>query len=83
VIHRDPVRHRVRRATAADPVPYAGGGISESAAPSTFMHNSFRPVGSTSREVPGKGGLLYITEEQFGPDCAGDGKLVIARGSST
>jgi hypothetical protein len=77
-VHRDPVRHRVRRATAADPVPYAGGGISESAAPSTFMHNSFRPVGATSREAPGKGGLLYITEEQFGPDCAGDGKLVIA-----
>jgi hypothetical protein len=77
-VHRDPVRHRIRRATAWDPVPYAGGGISENAAPSTFMHNSFRPVGSTSREAPGKGGLLYVTEENFGPDCAGDGKLVIA-----
>jgi hypothetical protein len=77
-LHWDPVRNRVRVARAWDPVPYAGGGISESSAPSTFTHNSFRPVGSTAHEAPGKGDLLYITEEAFNPDCAGDGKLVIA-----
>ncbi|MFL6051551.1 MAG: LVIVD repeat-containing protein [Actinoallomurus sp.] len=82
-LHWDPVRHTRRVARAWDPVPYAGGGISETAAPSKFMHNSFRPVGSTADEAPGNGDLVYITEEAFNPGCADDGRLVIAslRGS--
>ncbi|GAB3494763.1 LVIVD repeat-containing protein [Amycolatopsis cihanbeyliensis] len=84
----DPVRHRLRWASAVDPVPYAGGGIDELAAESTFMHNSFRPVGrrladgGKSRHGR-RGNLIYVTEEAFEPGCAGDGVLVIAslRGS--
>ncbi|MEV5749032.1 hypothetical protein AB0L00_14540 [Actinoallomurus sp. NPDC052308] len=81
--HWDPVRRTTRVARAWDPVPYAGGGVSETAAPSRFMHNSFRPVGSTADEAPGHGDLVYITEEAFNPGCADDGRLVIAslRGS--
>src|SRR4051812_31645779 len=40
-VHRDPLTNKVRRATAHEPIPYAGGGIAETAAPSRFMHNSF------------------------------------------
>ncbi|TCO53570.1 LVIVD repeat-containing protein [Actinocrispum wychmicini] len=68
-VHRDPVTGKFRRATANNPVPYAGGKISELTAPSTFMHNSYRPPGTN---------LLYITEESFNDGCATDGVLVIA-----
>ncbi|GAA4627136.1 hypothetical protein GCM10023196_038150 [Actinoallomurus vinaceus] len=76
--HWDPVQRTVRVARAWDPVPYAGGGVSEAAAPSRFMHNSFRPVGATAHEAPGGGDLVYATEEAFNPGCADDGRLVIA-----
>ncbi|SDY80346.1 hypothetical protein SAMN05421504_1079 [Amycolatopsis xylanica] len=72
--HRDPVAGGVRRATALKPIPYAGGGISETAAPSKFMHNSLRPVGPRGRF----GQLLYATEESFVDGCAGDGVLTIS-----
>ncbi len=51
----DPIEERYRVATATDPVPYAGGGIEESAAPSSFIHNSDRPVGKDS--IPGVDGV--------------------------
>jgi hypothetical protein len=87
--HRDPLTGRFRKATALDPIPYAGGGIAELAAPSRFMHNSYRPVGRRAHdggdnERFGRGGnLVYVTEENFADGCAGDGVLVIAslRGS--
>lgn len=87
--HRDPLTGKTRRATALNPIPYAGGGIAELAAPSRFMHNSHRPVGRRSadggdNERWGRGGnLIYVTEESFLAGCASDGVLVIAslRGS--
>ncbi|SFO97231.1 hypothetical protein SAMN05421810_101561 [Amycolatopsis arida] len=87
-MHRDPVTGGIRWATPWEPVPYAGGGVSELAAASTFMHNSYRPVGRKLRDGgdvrhgrPGE--LIYVTEEAFEPGCANDGVLVIAslRGS--
>jgi hypothetical protein len=88
-VHRDPLTGKIRRATALDPIPYGGGGISELAAPSRFMHNSHRPVGAREADGGdnarwGRGGnLIYVTEENFADGCAGDGVLVIAslRGS--
>ena len=83
-VHRDPLTDEVRRATAFDPIPYGGGGIEESAAPSAFMHNSDRPVGRDS--IPGAakhgfqpGQLIMATEEAFGsPTCDGVGQFVIS-----
>lgn len=87
-VHRDPLTGKIRRATANNPIPYAGGGISELSAPSKFMHNSQRPVGGRLADggdhaIFGKANLLYVTEESFTAGCAGDGVLVIAslRGS--
>ncbi|QIS12714.1 LVIVD repeat-containing protein [Nocardia arthritidis] len=80
--HNDPVTGQQREATATDPVPYAGGGIAETAAPSRFMHNSFRPIGGRAKDGGGgrfaDGDLIYVTEENFAPGCADDGVLVIA-----
>lgn len=69
----DPLQGRTRLATATNPVPYAGGGIEESAADSRFMHNTERPTGPT-----GSGQLIYSTEEDFQADCASDGQFVIS-----
>ena len=79
-----PIEERYREATATDPVPYAGGGIEESAAPSSFIHNSDRPVGKDS--IPGAarygfkpGELILATEEAFGSNtCDGVGVFAIA-----
>ncbi|WP_410659046.1 LVIVD repeat-containing protein [Amycolatopsis sp. lyj-112] len=81
--HRDPVQGKVRRATAFDPVPYAGGGIEETAAPSKFMHNSFHPAGRRSGDGADSNrwhgrDLVYATEEIFLDGCAGDGVLTIS-----
>ena len=55
-----------------DPVPFAGGAAPKLDMPTSFSHNSFRPVGRTlkdgprpSREHPA-GSLLLHTEEAFG-----------------
>ncbi|WP_378742843.1 LVIVD repeat-containing protein [Nocardia brasiliensis] len=82
-MHKDPVTGKHRVASPSDPVPYAGGGIKETAAPSKFMHNSFRPVGNRAKDGGGtgnwgNGNLIYATEESFLDGCAGDGVLVIA-----
>ncbi|HEU4425344.1 MAG TPA: hypothetical protein VFR67_22660 [Pilimelia sp.] len=75
----DPVRRQVRRATPTDPVPYAGGGIAETAAPSRFMHNSHRPIGARWADGGWRfADLIYVTEETFQAGCAADGVLVIA-----
>jgi hypothetical protein len=81
--HRDPVQGKVRRATAFDPIPYAGGGIEETAAPSKFMHNSFHPAGHRSADGADSNrwhgrDLIYATEESFLDGCAGDGVLTIS-----
>jgi hypothetical protein len=86
----DPVRGERRRATPADPVPYAGGKFEESAAPTGFMHNSLRAVNETASDGPRSNhghlasDLILATEEQFSDlDCLNAGKLSIAslRGS--
>ncbi|MEC3982349.1 LVIVD repeat-containing protein [Amycolatopsis sp. H20-H5] len=82
-IHRDPVQGKIRRATALDPVPYAGGGVDETAAPSKFMHNSFHPTGRRAADGADlanwrAGDLVYATEESFLDGCAGDGVLTIS-----
>jgi hypothetical protein len=82
--HYDPVAKRVRRATAVDPVPYAGGGIDEAASGGSWEHNSYRAVGSTGNQAAdpekwGDGKLIYVTDEYWvANNCAGAGPLVIA-----
>lgn len=81
--HFDPLKKRFRKATAWDPVPYAGGGIDEATTHSSFMHNSFRAVGRSWNQGAdprkwGSGQVLIVTEETFNPGCANDGLLVIA-----
>ncbi|MBC6462520.1 LVIVD repeat-containing protein [Actinomadura sp. HBU206391] len=82
-LHYDPVKKRLRKATAWDPVPYAGGGIDEATTNSSFMHNSFRAVGRTRGQGAdpkkwGDGQVLVVTEETFNDGCANDGLTVIA-----
>ncbi len=89
--HRDPLSGRVREATPYSPIPYAGGAAPKLDMPTSFSHNSFRPVGRTlkdgpepSREHPA-GSLLLHTEEAFGSaTCADQGRFVISslRGST-
>ncbi|MFI0407340.1 LVIVD repeat-containing protein [Actinomadura sp. 3N508] len=81
--HYDPVAKKWRRATAYDPVPFAGGGLDEATTNSTFMHNSYRATGRTRNQAAdprrwGNGKLIYVTEETFNDGCANDGLLVIA-----
>ncbi|HEV2875221.1 MAG TPA: hypothetical protein VGW14_08735 [Thermoleophilaceae bacterium] len=85
--HFDPLEGRRRRATALDPIPYAGGGLPASVTGDTtggFEHNAWRPVG---RDAPRgdsryrRGELLLATEEDFGPAteaCANRGQFTIA-----
>ncbi|MEV4319813.1 hypothetical protein [Actinocrispum sp. NPDC049592] len=75
-VHKDPTTGKFRKATAVNPVPYAGGGLSELTAPSKFMHNSYRPIDGHGRW--GRSDLLFVTEESFNDGCATDGILVIA-----
>ncbi|MFD1150787.1 LVIVD repeat-containing protein [Saccharothrix hoggarensis] len=83
--HRDPLSGQVREATAYDPIPYAGGAAPKLDMPTSFSHNSFRPVGRTlkdgpkpSREHPA-GSLLLHTEEAFGSaTCEDQGRFVIS-----
>src|SRR5207248_1758033 len=78
-VHRDPLLGKVRRATANDPIPYAGGGIDATAAPSRFMHNSFHPTGDRAGDGAWRGrDLIYATEENFADGCAGDGVLTVS-----
>ncbi|RDI65600.1 hypothetical protein DFR76_106472 [Nocardia pseudobrasiliensis] len=82
-MHVDPVTGVNRLASPTEPIPYAGGGIQETAAPSRFMHNSFRPIGLRIEDGGvagswGDGNLIYATEENFVDGCAGDGVLVIS-----
>jgi hypothetical protein len=82
--HWDPVAEVVREATPWDPIPYAGGGIAESVAPSTLLHNSARPVeadvadGHDPASGFAPGSLVYGTEEAFTPNCVNGGNFVIA-----
>ena len=50
--HRNPLTGRVETATGCKPIPYAGSGVSESATPSRFMHNSFREPGPVGASAP-------------------------------
>ncbi|NUT53713.1 MAG: hypothetical protein HOV94_41450, partial [Saccharothrix sp.] len=83
--HRDPLSGKYREAKAWDPVPYAGGTVPKADMPTSFTHNSFRPVGRTlgdgpqpTRENPA-GSLLLHTEEAFGsPTCKTEGRFVIS-----
>jgi hypothetical protein len=84
-LHRDPLQGRVRRASATDPIPYAGGELDNRAAPSQFMHNAFRAVGDDAGDGPRSGrgrdphDLLLATEEADAPpDCNGLAEFSIA-----
>ena len=83
--HVDPRTGERRVATATDPVPFAGGAFPEGDVPSQFMHNSFRPVGSTLKAGGNPspdhrpGSLIFATEEAFGSrTCDGVGMFSIA-----
>jgi hypothetical protein len=83
--HRDPLTGKIRTATAVKPVPYAGGAAERDAMPTSFSHNSFRPVGRTLADGPlptrdnPSGSLLLHTEEAFGsPTCKDQGRFVIS-----
>ncbi len=82
--HRDPVTGVKRMATPLDPIPFAGGGIQESAAPSRFLHNAIRPIDQQydtgdRRRTYRPDELIFVTEEAFGsPTCDGVGVFVIA-----
>ncbi|GLZ35478.1 hypothetical protein Lesp02_76650 [Lentzea sp. NBRC 105346] len=83
--HKDPLTGQVREATAANPVPYAGGGVPKLDMPSGFTHNSLRPVGATEADGPvptpqnPAGSLLLHTEESFGSStCKDEGRFVIS-----
>lgn len=85
--HYDPVAGQTRRATALEPVPYAGGGLEAVVVGDEdggFEHNAERPIG---RRAPSsdpryrRGELLLATEEDFGPAreaCRNRGQFVIA-----
>ena len=85
--HFDPLEGRVRRATALDPVPYAGGGLPASVTADQtggFEHNAWRPVGRSAPKGDPRyrrGELLLATEEDFGPAadaCRNQGQFTIA-----
>ncbi len=82
----DPVTGVKRVATPLDPVPFAGGKMEASAAPSGFMHNAMRPI-DQEYDLPDTRGnrsyrpdeLLFGTEEAFGSStCNGVGQFVIS-----
>jgi hypothetical protein len=83
--HRDPLSGKWREATAYDPIPYAGGAAPRPDMPTSFSHNSFRPVGKTLADGPRPtaanpaGSLLLHTEEAFdSPTCKDQGRFVIS-----
>ncbi|KAA2261573.1 hypothetical protein F0L68_15960 [Solihabitans fulvus] len=72
----DPVARRIRLASPADPVPYAGGKIiSPNNANYIFDHNSWHPWRSIGGFAPGE--LLFVTDEDFGATCADAGRLLV------
>jgi hypothetical protein len=88
-VHRDPMTGQVRRATALDPIPYAGGGLSDDAVseenPGGWMHNGLRPAGADIKHGPAMGQgfkpgeLVMGTEEWFNSTtCDGEGQFVIS-----
>jgi hypothetical protein len=87
-VHHDPLTGKVRRATALDPIPYAGGGLSDDAVsdnPGGWMHNGVRPAGADIKHGPSMGQgfkpgeLVMGTEEWFNSTtCDGEGQFVIS-----
>src|SRR5829696_3408036 len=82
--HVDPLTGERRRASATDPIPYAGGEFDHAGAPSEFMHNAFRPAGRERADGPAPSHgydpseLLLATEEADAPpDCNGLGQFSI------
>jgi hypothetical protein len=85
--HYDPLEGRVRRATARQPIPYAGGGLPEAVTADQtggFEHNAWRPVGDAAPQGDPRyrrGELLLTTEEDFGPPeeaCRNRGQFTIS-----
>jgi hypothetical protein len=88
-VHHDPLTGKVRRATALDPIPYAGGGLGDDAVstenPGGWMHNGLRPAGKDLKHGPAlgqgykPGELVMGTEEWFNSSlCDGEGQFVIS-----
>ena len=69
--HRDPLTGKKRKATALEPIPYAGGGLPTSVTADQtggFEHNAWRPVGDDAPQGDPRyrrGELLLMTEEDF------------------
>jgi hypothetical protein len=78
--HRDPRTNLVRRATPADPVLVAGGGVAGTSSPNQFMHNSLRPMSDAVRaEGLDEDDVLIGTEEEFGgTTCREKGRIVFS-----
>jgi len=78
--HRDPRMDVVRRATPADPILVAGGGVAGTSAPAMFMHNSLRPLnGQVGAGGVADGNVLIGTEEEFGgTTCREKGRIVFS-----
>lgn len=77
--HWDPVAKKHRVATAADPVPYAGGKFVQQPdvgfPGGSFAHNSMRPLRSLGGHPAGD--LALVTIENFSDSCETDGNLLI------
>ncbi|MDN5851509.1 MAG: hypothetical protein L0K86_01435, partial [Actinomycetia bacterium] len=76
--HWDPVADKHRVATAADPVPYAGGKFTQQPdvgfPGGSFAHNALRPTRSLGGHEAGD--LALVTIENFSESCETDGRLV-------
>ncbi len=88
--HVDPLTGTTRRATPADPVPFAGGTLEGEDSSGGVIHNSYRPVGDEADlgadlEASGfaAGELIYATDEAFTSACTSDGlfNIVTLEGS--
>jgi hypothetical protein len=74
--HRNPVTHKMQKATGCDPVPYAGGGtkLGRYSTRGGLMHNAWRDM--KARLAGRRGITLYATEEVTGASsCAGYGRF--------
>ncbi|UPK75409.1 hypothetical protein MU582_01895 [Nocardioidaceae bacterium SCSIO 66511] len=76
--HWDPVEKRFHVASAAKPIPYAGGKFVQQPdvgfPGGSFAHNALRPMRSLGGHEPGD--LALVTIENFSDSCETDGRLL-------
>lgn len=76
--HWDPVEGKYRKATALDPVPYAGGKFYQSNQETwggSLAHNMERPLEAMGSYKAGQ--VAFVTIENFTSSCETDGRLLI------